>query len=109
MMCTQDLCAEDGSNRMMDGFYTKYISDMNGIASCMTSSSMATMKSCWIVLILETRNHRTAVLHPRCPTPHPLDTSDAIEDMMKPVTSKRLVFECQFAIHTRTTWTQRAC
>merc|ERR1711888_327773 len=51
----------------------------------MTSSSMATMKSCWIMLILETRNHRTAVLHPRCPTPHPLDTSDAIEGMMKPV------------------------
>ena len=28
MMCTQDFCVEDGSNRMMDGFYTKYKSDI---------------------------------------------------------------------------------
>ena len=47
----------------------------------------------------------------RCPPPtltNTASTSDAIEDMMKPVTSKRLVFECQFAIHTHTTWTRRA-
>ena len=78
---------EDGSNRMMDGFYTKYKSDKNSIASCMTSSSMVTMKSCWIVLILETRNHRTTVPHPRCSTQHPRDTSDVIEDTLNPATS----------------------
>ena len=84
----QDLCVEDAPNRMMDGFYTKYKSDKNGIASCMTSSSMVTMKSCWDVLVLETRNRHTAVLHPRCPTPHLLDTSDVIQDTLKPVTSE---------------------
>ena len=60
--------------------------------------------SCWIVLILETRNLHTAVLHPRCPTTHPFNTSDVIEDVLKRDTSKKLVIECQFAIHTRATW-----
>ena len=32
-----------------------------------------------------------------------------IQHTLKPATSERLVFECQFAIHTRTTWTQFAC
>ena len=63
-------------------------SNTNGIASCMTSSSMVTMKSCWIVLDLETRNRHTAVLYPRCPTPYLLDTSDVIQDTLKPVISE---------------------
>ena len=86
----------------------KYATDKNVIASYMTSSSMASMKSCWVVLILETENPHATVLHPRCPTPHPLDTSDVIEDMLKHGTSKRLVIECQFAIHIFATWTECA-
>ena len=108
MICTQDLCAEDGPNRMMDGFYTKYKSDKNGIVLSMTPSNDALLKSCWGMLILETRNSHTAVLHPRCPTPHPLNRSDVIEDMLKHGTSKRLVIESQFALHTRAAWTQCA-
>ena len=83
----------------------KYATDKNVTASYMTSSSMASMKSCWVVLILETRNPHTTVLHPRCPTPHPLNTSDVIEDMLKRGSSKIIVIECQFAIHARATWT----
>ena len=71
----------------------KYATDKNVIASYMMLSSMTSMKSCWLVLELETGNRCTGVLRPRCPTPHPLDTSDVIEDMLKPGTSKSLVFE----------------
>ena len=90
----------------MDSFYTKYGSDKNAIASSMTSSSVTSLKSCWGVLTFETTNRHAVVLHRRCPTPHPLDTSDVIEIMLERGSSKRQVIECQFAIHTRATWTQ---
>ena len=64
--------------------------------------------SCWIVLILETRNLHSKVLLPHCLTTRSFNTSDVIEDVLKREASKRLVIECQFAIHTRTTWMQGA-
>ena len=106
MICTQDLCVEDGPNRIMVGIYIKYASYKKAIASSMMSSSVTSLKSCWGMLILKTANRHTAVLHRHCPTPHPLNTSDVIEIVLECDSNKRQVIECQFAIHTRATFTQ---